>query len=124
MSTIDALVECLETPGGCAVVPGLPQNQYQLTLITSVFGGLIAGYASRLQPEGAAQTFLLALMMPPVPSVLVPLKKAEQSLSRTVEKSSKCPSVAVCTVMTTHPSLLQSTHRCNARPNALVSDLT
>jgi len=60
MSTIDALVECLETPGGCAVVPGLPQNQYQLTLITSVFGGLIAGYASRLQPEGAAQIFLLA----------------------------------------------------------------
>lgn len=55
MSTVDALVECLETPGGCAVVPGLPPNQYQLTLITSVIGGFIAGYASRLQPEGPAQ---------------------------------------------------------------------
>ncbi|CAL8464370.1 g3905 [Coccomyxa elongata] len=52
MGVVDALVECLETPGGCAVVPGLPSNQYQLTLITSVIGGFIAGYASRLQPEG------------------------------------------------------------------------
>ncbi|EIE18720.1 hypothetical protein COCSUDRAFT_38534 [Coccomyxa subellipsoidea C-169] len=55
MSTVDALVECLERPGGCAVVPGLPPNQYQLTLITSVIGGFIAGYASRLQPEGIVQ---------------------------------------------------------------------
>ncbi len=52
MGVVDALVECLVTPGGCAVVPGLPSNQYQLTLITSVIGGFIAGYASRLQPEG------------------------------------------------------------------------
>ena len=28
-------------------------NRYQLTLITSFLGGLVAGYASRLQPEGA-----------------------------------------------------------------------
>ena len=54
MGVVDALVECLETPGGCAVVPGLPSNQYQLTLITSIIGGFIAGYASRLQPEGDA----------------------------------------------------------------------
>ena len=51
--TLDALTECLQRPMGCAVVPGLPGNQYQLTLVTSVLGGFVAGYASRLQPEGA-----------------------------------------------------------------------
>ncbi len=77
LNAVGALAECLERPQGCAVVPGLPQNQwglhlilhffasivtcceraphvcrYQLTLITSVLGGLVFGYASRLQPEG------------------------------------------------------------------------
>ena len=51
--TLDALAECLPRPQGCAVVPGLPANQYQLTLITSLLGGFVAGYASRLQPGGA-----------------------------------------------------------------------
>lgn len=52
LSTIDALATCLERPGGCAVVPGLPSDQYNLTLGTSILGGLVAGYASRLQPDG------------------------------------------------------------------------
>ncbi len=52
LNTTDALVECLEKPGGCAVVPGLPEDQYKLTLGTSILGGLVAGYASRLQPDG------------------------------------------------------------------------
>ena len=52
LSTIDALATCLERPGGCAVVPGLPADQYNLTLGTSILGGLVAGYASRLQPDG------------------------------------------------------------------------
>ena len=52
LSTIDALATCLEKPGGCAVVPGLPTDQYNLTLGTSILGGLVAGYASRLQPDG------------------------------------------------------------------------
>ena len=52
LSTVDALAGCLERPGGCAVVPGLPADQYKLTLGTSILGGLVAGYASRLQPDG------------------------------------------------------------------------
>ena len=52
LNTVDALVDCLERPGGCAVVPGLPADQYNLTLGTSILGGLVAGYASRLQPDG------------------------------------------------------------------------
>lgn len=52
LNTVDALATCLEKPGGCAVVPGLPPDQYNLTLGTSILGGLVAGYASRLQPDG------------------------------------------------------------------------
>ena len=52
LNTVDALADCLERPGGCAVVPGLPSDQYNLTLGTSILGGLVAGYASRLQPDG------------------------------------------------------------------------
>lgn len=52
LNTIEALADCLERPGGCAVVPGLPSDQYNLTLGTSILGGLVAGYASRLQPDG------------------------------------------------------------------------
>ena len=52
LNTADALAECLEKRGGCAVVPGLPEDQYKLTLGTSILGGLVAGYASRLQPDG------------------------------------------------------------------------
>ena len=52
LNALGALTECLERPGGCAVVPGLPEDQYKLTLITSVLGGFVAGYASRLEAQG------------------------------------------------------------------------
>jgi hypothetical protein len=45
---VDALAAveiCLER-GGCQVVPGLPQEQWLLTLSTSVLGGLVAGFAA------------------------------------------------------------------------------
>ncbi len=54
-NTMEALMECIEKEEGCYVVPGIPSNQYQLTLICSVFGGFIAGYASRLEPQGKIQ---------------------------------------------------------------------
>ena len=52
LNTVKAISDCLEK-GGCAVVPGLPENQYQLTLITSVFGGFIFGYSTTIQNQGA-----------------------------------------------------------------------
>lgn len=51
-NAMEALMQCLAKEGGCYVVPGIPPNQYQLTLICSVFGGFVAGYASRLEPQG------------------------------------------------------------------------
>lgn len=45
---VDALrsVEGCLTRGGCQVVPGLPQEQWVLTLCTSLLGGLIVGFAA------------------------------------------------------------------------------
>lgn len=52
LGTVGALSECLQRPGGCAVVPGIPSDQYTLTLITSLVGGVVFGYSLRLEPSG------------------------------------------------------------------------
>lgn len=41
---LDTVKSCL-VKGGCNVVPGLPQEQWILTLITSIVGGLVFGFA-------------------------------------------------------------------------------
>lgn len=51
-STLDALDICLRREDGCAVPPGLPQEQYVFTLICCVIGGFILGASLRLQPQG------------------------------------------------------------------------
>lgn len=51
MNTLNAMIGCLER-GGCTVVPGLPENQYQLTLLTSLIGGCVFGYATTIKPQG------------------------------------------------------------------------
>lgn len=56
--TVEALSDCLQRPGGCAVVPGLPSDQYTLTLITSCVGGVVFGYSLRLPPSGETSTLL------------------------------------------------------------------
>lgn len=44
VDAVHAVEGCLER-GGCQVVPGLPQEQWLLTLCTSILGGLIVGFA-------------------------------------------------------------------------------
>ena len=51
LGVLDAMSTCLER-GGCAVVPGLPSNQYQLTLITSLVGGVVFGFSTTIPPQG------------------------------------------------------------------------
>lgn len=51
-STLDALDYCLRREDGCAVPPGLPEEQYIFTLICCVLGGFILGASLRLQPQG------------------------------------------------------------------------
>jgi len=45
VDALAAVQTCLDR-GGCQVVPGLPQEQWLLTLCTSILGGLIVGFAA------------------------------------------------------------------------------
>ncbi|MGJ3249774.1 MAG: TPM domain-containing protein [Elainellaceae cyanobacterium] len=54
ISAIESIEACLRK-GGCQVVPGLPREQWILTLITSIVGGLVCGFAG--QPRKPDQTF-------------------------------------------------------------------
>ena len=51
IDSLEAVKTCL-VKGGCNVVPGLPKEQWWLTLTTSVLGGVICGFAgqSRSKP--------------------------------------------------------------------------
>jgi hypothetical protein len=55
---------CLEI-GGCQVVPGLPQEQWVLTLVTSILGGLIVGFAAYpRKPEHTVEWAWVLLLSP------------------------------------------------------------
>ena len=57
INTLNTMIGCLER-GGCVVVPGIPENQYQLTLLTSFVGGCIFGYATTIKPQGLTHIVL------------------------------------------------------------------
>jgi len=52
--SLEKVKTCL-AQGGCNVVPGLPQEQWILTLITSLVGGVIVGFTGK--PRTSNQTF-------------------------------------------------------------------
>ncbi|GAB4547544.1 MAG: TPM domain-containing protein [Pleurocapsa sp.] len=72
----NAIVEALETvkgclvQGGCNVVPGLPQEQWILTLISSLVGGVILGIAAIPRKEGQGVAWQWALIMSPLWGIL------------------------------------------------------
>lgn len=72
----NAIVEALETvqgclvQGGCNVVPGLPQEQWILTLISSLVGGIILGIAAIPRKEGQGLAWQWALIMSPLWGIL------------------------------------------------------
>ncbi|MEC4816834.1 MAG: TPM domain-containing protein [Scytonema sp. PMC 1069.18] len=66
MTTVE---NCL-SQGGCAVVPGLPQEQWILTLITSVIGGIICGFAAQPRHEGQVVAWQWALIFSPLWGIL------------------------------------------------------
>ncbi|MGB7377244.1 MAG: TPM domain-containing protein [Rivularia sp. (in: cyanobacteria)] len=71
-----AIIEALQTVesclrrGGCNVVPGLPREQWILTLITSVLGGLICGFAAQPREEGQVVAWQWALIFSPLWGIL------------------------------------------------------
>jgi hypothetical protein len=52
--------------GGCQVVPGLPREQWLLTLCTSILGGLIVGFAAFPRQPGRLVEWLWVLLLSPL----------------------------------------------------------
>jgi hypothetical protein len=68
IDTLNSLKTCLRQ-GGCQVVPGLPREQWILTLITSTIGGLVFGFAA--QPRnGSGFSWQWALIFSPLWGIL------------------------------------------------------
>jgi len=69
---LDAMhtVEGCLRQGGCNVVPGLPREQWILTLITSVIGGVICGFAAQPREEGQVVAWQWALIFSPLWGIL------------------------------------------------------
>jgi hypothetical protein len=65
---VDALAAveiCLER-GGCQVVPGLPTEQWVLTLATSILGGLIVGFVAYPRQPGRRVEWAWVLLLSPL----------------------------------------------------------
>jgi hypothetical protein len=71
-SIIEALrsVEGCLRQGGCRVVPGLPREQWILTLITSIIGGIICGFAAQPRKPGQSFAWQWALIFSPLWGIL------------------------------------------------------
>jgi hypothetical protein len=71
-SILEALASiklCLRR-GGCLVVPGLPPEQWVLTLITSIVGGVVCGFAAKPRKEGQVVAWQWALIFSPLWGIL------------------------------------------------------
>jgi hypothetical protein len=65
--SLDALDTCLRRENGCAVPPGLPEEQYFFTLLCSVLGGGILGASLRIDPVGfVKRRWVYALLFSPL----------------------------------------------------------
>ncbi len=65
VNALDTVKGCLVN-GGCKVVPGLPREQWILTLITSIVGGLVFGFAAIPRKEGQTFAWQWVLIMSPL----------------------------------------------------------
>lgn len=69
LDAIASLDGCLRQ-GGCSVVPGLPQEQWIFTLISSVLGGIICGFAAHPRKPGGGIAWQWALILSPLWGIL------------------------------------------------------
>jgi energy-converting hydrogenase Eha subunit A len=68
--SLDTVKGCL-VQGGCNVVPGLPREQWVLTLVTSIVGGVIVGFAGIPRKEGQVFAWQWVLVLSPLWGILV-----------------------------------------------------
>ncbi len=69
VEALESIKACLQR-GGCRVVPGLPREQWILTLITSVVGGVICGFAGIPRKKGQVFAWQWALIFSPLWGIL------------------------------------------------------
>jgi hypothetical protein len=65
LASLHAVEGCL-IAGGCQVVPGLPMEQWLLTLCSSVLGGLVVGFASFPREAGRRVEWTWVLLLSPL----------------------------------------------------------
>lgn len=66
---LQAIQTCLSR-NGCNVVPGLPQEQWILTLITSIVGGVVCGFAAHPRKANQAIAWQWILIFSPLWGIL------------------------------------------------------
>lgn len=69
ISALNSVETCIRQ-GGCQVVPGLPQEQWILTLITSIVGGVVCGFAAHPRKPGEIFSWQWALIFSPLWGIL------------------------------------------------------
>ena len=65
VESLEAVMGCLEQ-GGCSVVPGLPREQWVLTLVSAILGGVICGFAAHPRKQGDGIAWQWALILSPL----------------------------------------------------------
>ncbi|NJO85942.1 MAG: TPM domain-containing protein [Synechococcaceae cyanobacterium RM1_1_27] len=80
--TVETLEQCFYQ-GGCRVVPGLPHEQWLLTLITSVVGGFVFGIAGKPRSPDEFFNWQWALIFSPLWFILFVAFGMGPVLSRT-----------------------------------------
>lgn len=83
IQSIESITSCLRQ-GGCKVVPGLPREQWILTLVTSVIGGLVLGFAAQPR-DGKLFAWQWALIFSPLWGILFVAFGIGPVISRTSE---------------------------------------
>ena len=65
IEALESIKLCLRQ-GGCNVVPGLPREQWILTLVTSILGGVVLGFAAQPRKPGQILAWQWALIFSPL----------------------------------------------------------
>lgn len=84
LQSLESIKTCLRQ-GGCRVVPGLPREQWILTLITSVVGGTICGFAAQPRRPGQLFAWQWALVFSPLWGILFIAFGIAPVITRTAE---------------------------------------
>lgn len=84
IQSLHSVETCLRQ-GGCKVVPGLPREQWILTMVCSAIGGLVMGFAGQPRKPGQVFSWQWALMFSPLWGILFVAFGIGPVVSRTTE---------------------------------------